>query len=52
LQGPPGRDAARIIDWQIDRKAYTAAPLMSDGSTGPALELRGLFEKFAEDVNS
>jgi hypothetical protein len=51
LQGPPGRDAPSIVDWQVDRKNYRASPLMSDGSTGPSLELRALFERFVADTS-
>jgi hypothetical protein len=37
-RGPPG--LAAILRWQIDPERYRARPLMSDGSEGPALELR------------
>ena len=40
------RQAATICDWKIDRARYVATPIMSDGSEGPPLELRGLFEQF------
>jgi len=33
-------------DWKIHRARYLAMPVMSDGSDGPQLELRGLFEQF------
>jgi hypothetical protein len=39
-----------IVGWKIDRAAYTAVPIMSDGSSGPPLNLRGLFEQFQDDV--
>jgi hypothetical protein len=51
-QGPRGERGERgpsstIIDsWRIDRERYRATPLMSDGSEGPALELRPLFEQY------
>jgi len=35
-----------IQSWMIDRARYTATPMMSDGSIGSTLELRGLFEQF------
>jgi hypothetical protein len=50
LQGPPGRDAPSIVDWSINRETYTATPVMSDGSKGPALEMRALFEKFLREI--
>jgi hypothetical protein len=42
-RGAPGRDAPRITGWVVDRGAFTVAPKLSDGSTGPVLELRELF---------
>src|SRR5262249_19785514 len=45
-QGDPGLSSATICDWKIDRARYVATPIMSDGSEGPPLELRGLFEQF------
>jgi hypothetical protein len=45
-QGNPGLSGATIRDWKIDRARYVATPIMSDGSEGPPLELRGLFEQF------
>jgi hypothetical protein len=41
--GPAG---PAIESWRIDRERYQATPLMSDGSEGPVLELRLLFEQF------
>jgi hypothetical protein len=48
--GPPGKDAATVARWDIDRAAYTVTPVMSDGTTGPPLNLRGLFEQFFNEV--
>jgi hypothetical protein len=45
-QGNPGLSGATIRDWKIDRARYVAVPVMSDGSEGPPLQLRGLFEQF------
>src|SRR6516164_7404415 len=42
-RGVPGRDAPRIVKWELDRGTYTATPIMSDGTKGPGLELRELF---------
>jgi hypothetical protein len=42
-RGAPGRDASRIIKWELDVASYTATPIMSDGTKGPGLELRALF---------
>jgi hypothetical protein len=45
-QGNPGLSGATIQVWKIDRERYVATPVMTDGSEGPSLELRGLFEQF------
>jgi len=50
VAGPPGHDAEIIIGWSVDRTSYTVTPVMSDGSSGPPLNLRGLFEQFQVDV--
>ena len=49
-QGSPGLSGVTIRDWKIDRARYVATPVMSDGSEGPPLELRGLFEQFLADA--
>jgi hypothetical protein len=46
-RGERGPSATSVINsWQIDHEQYRATPLMSDGSEGPALELRPLFEQY------
>jgi hypothetical protein len=42
-RGAPGRDAPRIVKWELDVASYVATPIMSDGTKGPGLELRALF---------
>jgi hypothetical protein len=49
-KGDAGASGATICDWKIDRARYVATPVMSDGSEGPPLELRGLFEQFFSEV--
>jgi hypothetical protein len=49
-RGDAGASGATIRDWKIDRERYLATPLMSDGSEGPPLELRGLFEQFFHET--
>lgn len=49
-QGPRGMPAPAIVGWRIDRKAYTATPLLSDASEGEPLALRGLFEQFHDEA--
>jgi hypothetical protein len=45
-RGPPAPPAPTIVAWEIDREAYAAVPVMSDGTCGPVLNLRTLFEQF------
>ena len=45
-RGDAGLSGATISGWKIDRARYVATPIMSDGSEGPPLELRELFEQF------
>jgi hypothetical protein len=47
-RGPAGEPAPVILGWRIDREAYTAQPIMSDGAEAPPIELRALFEQFHE----
>jgi hypothetical protein len=50
-RGDAGATGATICEWKVDRACYVATPLMSDGSDGPPLELRGLFEQFLREVS-
>jgi hypothetical protein len=49
--GPAGAPAMTIKHWMVDRDNYVATPVLSDGSKGPVLELRGLFEQFNRETN-
>jgi hypothetical protein len=52
-QGEPGRhgrDAAAIKEWHIDRANFVVTPLMNDGSAGPPLYLRELFQSFLDQT--
>src|SRR5258708_26923296 len=40
-RGDPGTSGATIVGWKIDPERYVAMPVMSDGSDGPPLDLRG-----------
>jgi hypothetical protein len=62
IKGPPGERGERgqkgdtgdpgpiILYWEIDRANYQAVPVMSDGTEGPPLALRGLFEQFHQET--
>jgi hypothetical protein len=39
-----------VAELQVDRERYLVMPVMSDGSEGPPLELRALFEQFFSEV--
>ena len=45
-RGERGEPGTTITGWEIDRDTFHAVPLMSDGKSGPPLELRALFEQF------
>jgi hypothetical protein len=49
-KGEKGDPGFTIVDWEIDRPNYQAIPVMSDGTEGPPLELRGLFEQFNRET--
>jgi hypothetical protein len=52
-QGEPGRngrDAAQIKSWQIDHANFVVTPLMNDGTAGPPLYLRELFQRFLDET--
>jgi hypothetical protein len=49
-KGEQGEPGASITGWKLDRARYLAIPIMSDGTCGPVLELRGLFEQFLHEV--
>jgi hypothetical protein len=50
VPGERGEDAQRITSWAVDRVAYTITPRFSDGSLGPTLDLRPLFEQFHSET--
>jgi hypothetical protein len=50
LKGDRGEVATTIKSWRVDRKAFVATPVMSDGSAGPALSLRELFEEYFRET--
>jgi hypothetical protein len=51
-RGLPGQAGPTILAWQIDPERYCATALLSDGSEGPALELRPLFERYHMEISS
>jgi hypothetical protein len=49
-RGERGAPAPRITSWTVDRESYAVTPIMSDGSQGQMLELRGLFKQFQDET--
>ena len=41
-KGAPGASGASLSSWRIDEERFIATPIMSDGSAGPPLALKGL----------
>jgi hypothetical protein len=50
-RGEKGAPGPSIASWQVDRERYRASPLMSNGTVGPMLELRPLFEQFLSETS-
>jgi hypothetical protein len=48
-KGERGEAGPTTVSWQLDRVNYRVSALMSNGTVGPILELRGLFEQFLID---
>jgi hypothetical protein len=44
--GRAGRDAKELVGFQVSRKDYTLTAIMSDGSEGPTIPLRELFDEY------
>jgi hypothetical protein len=42
--GPPGREGAKIVDWAVED--FRAAPILSDGTVGPALDMTSFFDLY------
>jgi hypothetical protein len=49
-KGERGEPGVTIEAWLIDREGYRASLRMSDGTVGPMLELRELFEQFLSET--
>lgn len=48
-RGPAGPAGAQIIEWTVS--GYTVVPIFSDGTAGPALDLRQLFERYNSEAS-
>jgi len=50
-RGERGAPAAAIIEWRPDPETFTIQAILSDGSTGPMISLRSLFESYHNAVS-
>jgi hypothetical protein len=50
VKGEKGDPGPAIVGWQIDRPNYQAVPVLSDGTEGPPLALRSLFEQYDKET--
>ena len=44
--GPRGIAAPAVVEWRPDPEAFTVQAILADGSTGPMIALRSLFESY------
>jgi len=49
-QGAAGKDAREWSGFKVDRENYSLTVLLADGSEGPTIPLRPLFEQFLAEV--
>jgi hypothetical protein len=47
-RGQAGPAGASIVEWSI--AGFAAVPIMSDGTAGPALDLRAFFERYHDEA--
>jgi hypothetical protein len=50
-KGEKGEPGPMIVSWMVDRERYRAIPFCADGSSGPELNLRGLFEQYHSETS-
>jgi hypothetical protein len=50
VRGEKGDPAPRPVNWSINREEFSATLALSDGSRGPILRMRPLFETFAAQI--
>jgi hypothetical protein len=50
-RGERGAAGAKIRSWKIEPAEYLATPIMADGTEGPSLELRSMFEQFHHEAS-
>jgi hypothetical protein len=51
-RGERGETGPRLAAWAIDDASFSAVPVLVDGSNGPTLHLRGMFETYNAQVDA
>ena len=52
MTGGRGEPAPAIKRWLINKKEFTASPILSDGTVGAPLELKSLFQEFLDQTRA
>jgi len=52
MTGGRGERAPEIKGWLVDKKTFRASPILTDGTVGAALELKGLFQEFLDQTRA
>jgi hypothetical protein len=52
MVGSRGEPAPLVKAWLVDKTKFTASPVLSDGTIGVALELKGLFQEFLDQTRA
>jgi hypothetical protein len=50
-KGARGEPGSLLVSWHVDPTNYRAIPFLADGTPGPELNLRGLFEAYHEETS-
>jgi hypothetical protein len=50
--GNRGQPAPEIKGWLVNKQTFTAAPVLTNGSVGAALDLRRLFQEFLDQTRA
>jgi len=51
MKGERGEAGPTVQYWRVAPESYTVIPIWADGTEGPALELRPLFERFLSETS-
>ena len=51
-RGGRGEPAPAVKGWLVNKAKFTASPILTDGTVGAGLELRGLFQEFLDQTRA